>query len=309
MEKLELGEHAKKSAHCPFHEDQNASFSVWEGERGWHWKCHGACQAQGDEIDLLMRVGECAKGEAIRRYLEMAGCPVQQSSSVATLANLSELSPGTEADWRELAQLRHISHFAPAAAASLGTLRFGRVCGFRCWIITDEGHFCAEARRMDGRPFPAIGPIGERKAHTLKGSVKSRPVGLEVRGFVPADFRALLAVEGGPDYLAALHFTLAAESDCLPVAFLGVGAATRIHEEAQALFFGRRIRFYPHHEANGAGRRAVDRWADQLRPLGCTCDAFDFAGLHRGDGQPVKDLNDMAQLCAEDTFALEGLLP
>ena len=103
--------------------------------------------------------------------------------------------------------------------------------------------------------------------------------------------------------------TLAAQSDCLPIAFLGAGTASQIHPEARPLLAGRRVRFYPHHEAHGAGRRAVDKWAAQLRQLGCTCDAFSFAGLLRDDGQPIKDLNDLARLRAEDSSALEDLLP
>ncbi len=333
MRRLDFGEHARVSAKCPFHEDQKASFSVWEGEQGWQWKCHGACQAHGDEIDFLEKAEGRTKGSAIRQYLHLAGVsasprhsrrprpraeassseqskrPERHQSPTPPLVYPPDLHAGTEADWRELAERRHLSVFAPARAAGLGTLRFATLFGFRCWLSTDERKLCAEARRMDGECFPPIGPLGERKAHTLKGSVKNWPVGLAVHGLVLDDFRAALAVEGGPDYLAALDFTLAAESDCLPIAFLGAGTASHLHPEALPLLAGRRIRFYPHQEASGAGMNAALKWAAQLEPIGCTCDAFDFAGLRRADGAPVKDLNDAARLSAEDASALEGLLP
>lgn len=44
MARLGLGEHAKKSARCPFHDDQNSSFSIFQGEGGeWVWNCFAGC--------------------------------------------------------------------------------------------------------------------------------------------------------------------------------------------------------------------------------------------------------------------------
>ena len=54
MHRLGVGEHAKKSARCPFHEDKHNSFSVWQRpDAGWFWKCHSGCGA-GDEINFLL---------------------------------------------------------------------------------------------------------------------------------------------------------------------------------------------------------------------------------------------------------------
>jgi hypothetical protein len=53
MEKLGLGAHAKKTAHCVFHDDEHKSFSVFKGEDGfWHYKCFAGC-GEGDEIGSL----------------------------------------------------------------------------------------------------------------------------------------------------------------------------------------------------------------------------------------------------------------
>jgi hypothetical protein len=316
LSRLDLAAHAKRSARCPFHEDHSPSFSVFLGTAGWRWKCHAGC-GEGDEIDFLEMYFRISRADAIRRFCDMAGEVIVRPPLLPARATVpneravgprlpDDVSPGTEGDWRTLAQLRCISPFAPARASSLGTLRFGTVCGFRSWIITDRRRLCAEARRLDGQAFPAIGALAARKAHTIRGSVKSWPVGLCVRGFAVSDFRAVLAVEGSPDYLAALHFTLAAESDCLPIAFLGAGAAGAIHPEALALLRGRRVRFYPHHEASGAGGRAVEKWASQLEG---EVDAYDFAGLRREDGEAVKDLNDCTRVHRDDRAELEGLLP
>jgi CHC2 zinc finger len=76
FERLGLSRHAKESAHCPFHDDQHKSFSVFHGAdgTGWQWKCHAGC-GHGDEIAYLVKHFGISSREAIKRYLEMAGFP------------------------------------------------------------------------------------------------------------------------------------------------------------------------------------------------------------------------------------------
>jgi CHC2 zinc finger len=77
MEKEGLGEHAKKSAHCPFpgHQDKHKSFSVFKGDDGfWHWKCHSRC-GDGDEIMFLRKLKNLSLTDAMNLYLGMAGFP------------------------------------------------------------------------------------------------------------------------------------------------------------------------------------------------------------------------------------------
>jgi DNA primase len=72
-----LSEHAKKSAHCPFHDDEHKSFSVFKGDDGfWHWKCFAGC-GEGDEIEFLLKHFGIARPGAIKSYLEMAGFPTR----------------------------------------------------------------------------------------------------------------------------------------------------------------------------------------------------------------------------------------
>ena len=75
LARLGLGECAKKSAHCPFHDDQHKSFSVFEGKDGfWYWKCHAGC-GDGDEIMFLRKLKKLSLTDAMNLYLEMAGFP------------------------------------------------------------------------------------------------------------------------------------------------------------------------------------------------------------------------------------------
>ena len=76
LSRLGLGEHAKKSARCLWHDDQHPSFSVFEGDDGfWHYKCFVCDSSGGDEIAFLVKHFNVSRREAIRRYLDMAGFP------------------------------------------------------------------------------------------------------------------------------------------------------------------------------------------------------------------------------------------
>jgi CHC2 zinc finger len=75
LSRLGLGKHAKKSAHCPFHDDEHKSFSVFKGNDGcWHWKCFAGC-GDGDEIMFLRKLKGISLTEAMNLYLSMAGFP------------------------------------------------------------------------------------------------------------------------------------------------------------------------------------------------------------------------------------------
>src|SRR5207248_10669184 len=73
MQRLGLGEHARKNAQCPFHDDRNPSSSVFQIRDSWFFKCHAGC-GEGDEINFLEKHKGISRSEATRLYLEMAGC-------------------------------------------------------------------------------------------------------------------------------------------------------------------------------------------------------------------------------------------
>src|SRR5262249_53567273 len=66
----------RKTAHCPFHDDEHKSFSVFQGKdgKGWQWKCFAGC-GEGDEIAFLRRWKGLSMSAAISLYLEIAGFP------------------------------------------------------------------------------------------------------------------------------------------------------------------------------------------------------------------------------------------
>jgi hypothetical protein len=98
MQQLGLHEHAKKSARCPFHEDQHASFSVWRTESGaWLFKCHTGC-GQGDEINFLELHKAISRSDATKLYLEMAG--VAQTSRGQPPAKKSNSENPKPFDWQ-----------------------------------------------------------------------------------------------------------------------------------------------------------------------------------------------------------------
>ena len=164
------------------------------------------------------------------------------------------------------------------------------------WIITDSARRNAQARRLDGKVWHGI---GDRKAKSLPGSDPSWPIGateIEER-------RAVVLCEGGPDFLAALlvaWWELGRANGVAPVCMTGAG--NEIHPDALPLFAGKHIRIAVH--ADEHGHEAGKRWADQLYSAGAAeRDWFDFTGLTRRDGQPIKDLADYATCLDPNTAA------
>lgn len=300
-----------KSCRSPFRADRTPSFSVHS--EGQLWKDFGTGEG-GDVIDFIACACGLESQEATRRFLAIAGVPVTvpspraQGSSSDTL-KLPALRRGSMREIEAVAQSRRLRVDAVSLARSLPTLAFADVCGYPCWILTDAARRIAEARRIDGKPFPPTGTLGERKAHTLKGSSKAWPAGVAVLRTL-SSFRALMIVEGGPDYLAALHFACASEKwDVLPVAMLGRSAGMQMNAEALALMCGRRVRIYPHADADGGGVTCARVWAEQLHAHGCNVDLYDFRGLMRRDGRAVKDLNDAAVIAPAQEHELSDILP
>ncbi len=96
MHRLGLGEHAKKSARCPFHEDKHNSFSVWQNGDGWAFKCHAGCGA-GDEINFLKLHEKLSRRDAVKRFLELAGL----NGSAVCIPSPNETKQAPSAfDWR-----------------------------------------------------------------------------------------------------------------------------------------------------------------------------------------------------------------
>lgn len=315
MYRIGLGEHARKSARCPFHGDRHASFSLYDTPRGTQWKCHAGCGG-GDEVDFLTRARGIDNGEAFSLWEKIAeGNPASFNPSPTTHA--SQISPpsrptlpadfhfGSRTELETVARLRRVHFWAVATMQQNGVIGFGTVCGEPCWIVKDGAGRCAEARRMDGRPFPAFDGGSERKAHTLRGSSKSWPVGLGLGAERLRHFKRALLLEGSGDLAAGYHFA-EPMGDWLPIAFLGAGVQN-LHAEALELLAGKQIRIVSH--VDSAGANARERLGSQLKKIpGCSVDWFDLEGLRKADGSQVKDLNDCTNLHPDDAAEMGGLL-
>lgn len=79
LHSLGLGDHAAKSARCPFHDDRRNSFSIWRKNGAWFWKCHTGC-GHGDEINFLELHNGISRRDATKLFLEIAGVAQRKSS-------------------------------------------------------------------------------------------------------------------------------------------------------------------------------------------------------------------------------------
>jgi len=197
-------------------------------------------------------------------------------------------------DAEKLAALRGIGiEGIHLAGAVLGTLRFGKVGGFDCWLLMDKSQKLAEARRMDGKPFPAAGTLSERKSHTLKGSMKSWPLGVAPPKVTVPPGMPCVGVEGGPDYLALCDILFHSKVEFVPFAMMGSSSA--ICANALPFFRGRKVIILGHPDE--AGAQSAKRWDEQLMQAGAKPTARQLEG---------GDLNDLVKVHGAQAVA-EGL--
>jgi putative DNA primase/helicase len=112
MRQLGLGERAKKSARCPFHHDRNPSFSVFQIDGSWFYKCH-ACGATGDEINFLEKHNSISPSDATKLYLEMAD--VAHAHATQTPGRKSSRGHSEPFDWQRCVDAfteKHIERLA-----------------------------------------------------------------------------------------------------------------------------------------------------------------------------------------------------
>ena len=303
---LDLPGDPKVSCKSPFREDRKASFSV--SADGMLFNDFGTrTGGGGDAIDFLQLATGLSRSEACRAFIRMAeGRHVQPMPAIRRtvtptqergLPSLPEMRQGTRAELEALAALRHLDIEALRVAEGAGLLRFGSWRGSSAWFILDDSRRNCQARRLDGAPWPGIGC----KVQTLPGSQAAWPLGAF------GEYDTLLLTEGGGDLLAAVHFIVASERTAEITAAAMLGASHRIPTDALPLFSGKRVRIYAH--ADEPGRNAAIRWTDQLAAVDAEVDAFDFSGLRKADGSPVKDLNDTTEIHPEDAGELKELLP
>jgi CHC2 zinc finger len=161
------------SCQAPYREDRKPSFSVYRD--GMRWKDFGSGEG-GDAIDFLGKVRGVTNGEAVRQFLELAsGIPCEPPRRFRQKVehkerpkpNLTGFRRGWVHELDQLAATRRITRKAVEVARDMGLLRFAQICGFNSWVIRDESALCAEGRRLNAKPYPALERLPERKAHTM----------------------------------------------------------------------------------------------------------------------------------------------
>jgi len=222
--------------------------------------------------------------------------------------------PGTETQLQRLADLRGISVPGLRWAQDRGVLVFGFFVGMPVFGLTDCSGTVLEVRRLDGKTFPRVGNLSERKSHAVRGSSKRHPVGIDEA----RDFAHIVMVEGVPDFLAAHDLiqrqqstdTNPAAPTCAPVAMLSGNVA--IEDEALPMFKEKFVRIVYHNDDNGTGWKGARRWQQQIAKAGAySCDFFHFNKI---TAATIKDLNEFivavdAGHLGPDQHALEGFWP
>jgi hypothetical protein len=155
-----------------------------------------------------------------------------------------------------------------------------------------------EARRLDNQKYPAIvDSLGERKAHTIRNSQKNWPVGISpfaISAAGPAD----RAGRGNTGLFRGPAFRASVQSKRRPAGGDAVSRNQEFHPESIDLFRGKRIRIFPHDDADGESYRSALAWGEQLKQLGCEVDFFTFEDVG------AKDLNDCTKLSPEFSIHL-----
>jgi DNA primase len=303
----------------PLRDDRNPSCTI-KNEKFHDW-------ARGlhlDVIDLYAEIVGASSAEAIsalyaRVSRDSVGLRVLTQSSIradfnqpdrsAQRAEAEEKSVRREKWKGKLIDLQ--PHFRDCLSTERGfsldaidlASRQGNLYGFStfegyAWVVANTELTNGQARLFGGKRWK---DANDAKAKTLPGSFASHPIIGQLM-----DHHAIALVEGGPDFVAALHHAIESgvEDSVCPVAMLGAGMV--IPDQYLAKFAGHRVRIFAH--ADEAGQKAAERWAAQLQSVNCFCDGFDFTGLVQADGRPVKDLNDLCRIGADCLEANRGLI-
>lgn len=183
LSRLGLGEHAKKSSRCPFHDDSNNSFSVFQNEKGeWAWNCFGQCGCGGDEPAFIAKRDNIENDEACRRYIELTDAkgnnvpaPKHTASRVSSFlakpADIRAMPLKVSDAWREGLDYAQ-AH--PLIVKQLAKWR-GWSEPFSQYLIDCAAISMPLYYNERGLAFQVILPTGER------GSMTTLPIGYHIR--------------------------------------------------------------------------------------------------------------------------------
>jgi hypothetical protein len=294
LKRMHLEKLAVRNCCSPFRKDTKASWGIYPGDDDrYRWKDFSTGES-GDEISFLAKyLGLDERADfpsilGIYSHFAAKSGPIaaEQATKLPRIKpDRSGFGPGNDDQLQALSQLRGIRKDALELAQQRGLLVFGHWTGQAVYGLTDQSGNVLEVRRLDGQLFPSFGLCGERKAHSVRGSNKSWPVGILEAEQYP--FIAL--VEGIPDLLALFQVAITenAIDRVAPVAMLGGG--TSIDPSVLARFKGKQVRIFAH--ADEAGVKCATKWKVQLTGVAATVDHIDFK-LAAAVAPNIKDLCD-----------------
>jgi len=280
-----------KSCFCPFHEDRNASFSVYPSsiDQRSMWKCHSGCGG-GDLLDLWVKATGLSKGDALRE-LRKASLGRVAPPPLKPKVEMPDkwYKPHDRSDFGEakdiaaLSKLRGIKVDALNLAIERGVLRFGKRGDGRTWLIRDF-----EGWAVSVRPLKEAHWKNGKKVELEPGSKANHLIG---RSHIP-DAELVFVCEGGPDLLAAHEVILRLESEGMAsrelvaaVAMLSAGVLPS--KSSCEAMKDKDVVIWAHSDPQGL--KAAESWSGLFQPFARAVHAIQGADLVPG----MKDLNDV----------------
>jgi hypothetical protein len=200
--------------------------------------------------------------------------------------NFRDLTTGTIHDYSVLSWLLGTNGESLDLAVRDGVLKFfDHATNGRCWSVVDKNNYVRQDRRLDGKPF-VFQDNSTAKARTI--GAPSWPVG------IPTPREVILLCEGSSDFLAAYSLAYAEDLENIAAPVTILGASNSIHPDALKHFRDKRVLGFPDYDA--AGITGMVRWKKQLKDIAAEFEVFDYTGMVRDDGKPVKDLRDFLHI-------------
>ena len=284
---LSLPGEPKSNCRSPFREENSPSFSIYDGGR--KWKDHGSGES-GDVVEFVKVALGGDYAEARDWFLERLGIderdgnaapvePFLPSEPKGEIQFPCEILEGSSRTWEQFSELHDYTYAATWTMVQSGVLRFGKVGGSVCFVVTDAARRSAEIRKVSGKPF-----FGDSKQYPLKGVDKAWPVGGELLDTQDNVFVS----EGASDTLCAYdqfvrYRKSGGDRNWLPIGILGA-KVNRLDRGFLQRLRGRHVRLCP--DGDDAGDAARESWTKLFRDAGASVDAVE---MPRG-----RDLSDVA---------------
>ncbi|MCW1883817.1 hypothetical protein OKA04_03695 [Luteolibacter flavescens] len=292
----------------PFRDERTPSLSIFDN--GTSWKDWGT--GEGGDVVEFVRLSLGGYREAREWFAERLGTDLCHHGGVKAHSRLAkaplspprriewpaELVTGTEATWEAFARQRGYSPSSVSVAVKAGLLRFIRVDGRACFVVTDATRRNGEMRRCDRSMFNGYPGCKPTKAFRLKGVSKAWPVGCDLLRGQPQATSVLLC-EGATDLLTAFDLyckykRAGGSTSWVPLGILGAGCK-QLSLDAADIIRTRRVRIV--FDSDKAGNGGAAHWRNMLLPLGCTVQTVNSLPAGR-------DLTDVAgQIKPEGLFA------